>query len=83
MLKMRSVNILQAKSSLSRLVEFIEQGKEMEIVITRNGHPVAKLVPINKVPVEQRVGMARGEFELPDSIDAHKDEVSSLFTVTP
>ena len=30
---MQSVNMLQAKSSLSRLVEAIEQGQEREIVI--------------------------------------------------
>jgi len=42
---MRAVNMLQAKSSLSRLVEAIEQGQEREIVIARNGRPAAKLVP--------------------------------------
>jgi antitoxin (DNA-binding transcriptional repressor) of toxin-antitoxin stability system len=37
---MQTVNMLQAKSSLSRLVEAIEQGQEREIVIARNGRPV-------------------------------------------
>jgi antitoxin (DNA-binding transcriptional repressor) of toxin-antitoxin stability system len=40
---MQAVNMLQAKSSLSRLVEAIEQGHEREIVIVRNGRPVAQL----------------------------------------
>lgn len=40
--KMLAVNTLQAKSSLSRLVEAIEQGREREIIIARNGRPVAK-----------------------------------------
>ncbi|MHB9041946.1 type II toxin-antitoxin system Phd/YefM family antitoxin [Acidithiobacillus sp.] len=48
---MKSVNMLQAKSSLSRLVEAIEQGQEREIVIARNGRPAAKLVPIDYGPV--------------------------------
>jgi antitoxin (DNA-binding transcriptional repressor) of toxin-antitoxin stability system len=39
---MQTVNMLQAKSSLSRLVEAIEQGEEREIVITRNGRPAAQ-----------------------------------------
>jgi hypothetical protein len=39
---MLAVNTLQAKSSLSRLVEAIEQGREREIIIARNGRPVAK-----------------------------------------
>jgi antitoxin (DNA-binding transcriptional repressor) of toxin-antitoxin stability system len=34
---MQTVNMLEAKSNLSRLVEAIEQGKEREIVIARNG----------------------------------------------
>ena len=46
---MITVNILQAKSSLSRLVEAIEQGHEREILIARNGRPAAKLVPVETV----------------------------------
>ena len=52
---MQIVNMLQAKSTLSRLVEAIEQGEEREIVIARNGRPAAKLVPISGVPVERQV----------------------------
>ena len=77
---MQAVNMLQAKSSLSRLVESIEQGQEKEIVIARNGRPAAKLVPMDRVPVGQRVGVAKGHFEVPESIDAHNDQVARLFT---
>lgn len=38
---MRYVNMLEAKSSLSCLVDAIEQGREREIIIARNGHPAA------------------------------------------
>ena len=76
---MQAVNMLQAKSSLSRLVEAIEQGQEREIVIARNGRPAAKLVPIDSVPAGQRIGVAKGKFEVPDTIDAHNDEVARLF----
>jgi len=76
---MQAVNMLQAKSSLSRLVESIEQGQEKEIVIARNGRPAAKLVPMDRVPVGQRVGVAKGQFEVPESIDAHNDQVARLF----
>lgn len=60
---MPSVNMLQAKSSLSRLVEAIEQGQEREIVITRNGRPAAKLVSIStstmpRSPTYSLVGMS-------------------------
>jgi antitoxin (DNA-binding transcriptional repressor) of toxin-antitoxin stability system len=77
---MHSVNMLQAKSSLSRLVEAIEQGQEREIVIARNGRPAARLVPMDTIPAGKRIGVARGLFEIPDNIDAHNDEVARLFT---
>ena len=76
---MKSVNMLQAKSSLSRLVEEIEQGREREIVIARNGRPAARLVPVGTAPVSQRIGVAKGKFEVPDNIDAHNEEVARLF----
>jgi len=76
---MKSVNMLQAKSSLSRLVEDIEQGREREIVIARNGRPAARLVPVGTAPVSQRIGVAKGKFEVPDNIDAHNEEVARLF----
>ncbi len=77
---MEPVNMLQAKSSLSRLVEAIEKGEEREIVIARNGRPAAKLVPIDKTPVGRRIGIAKGKLKVPDSIDGSNDEVGRLFT---
>ena len=76
---MPSVNMLQAKSSLSRLVEAIEQGKEREIVIARNGRPAAKLVALDAVQAGPRIGVAKGKFEVPDDIDAHNEDVARLF----
>jgi len=76
---MQTVNMLQAKSSLSRLVEAIEQGQEREIIIARNGRPAAKLVPMDTAAAGKRIGVAKGLFVVPDSIDAHNDEVAHLF----
>ena len=44
---MPTIDIEQAKSSLSKLVKAIESGVEQEIIITRDGKPVAKLVPLH------------------------------------
>ncbi len=76
---MQVVNMLQAKTSLSRLVEAVEQGKEREIVIARNGRPVAKLVPMDTFPSVKRIGVAKGLFVVPDDIDLHNGEVARLF----
>ncbi|MGJ0484247.1 MAG: type II toxin-antitoxin system Phd/YefM family antitoxin [Methylomicrobium sp.] len=75
---MHIVNMLQAKSFLYRSVEAIEQGRESEIVIARNGRPAARLVPMDTVPSGKRIGVAKGLFVVPDSIDAHNDEVTQL-----
>lgn len=76
---MHLVNMLQAKSSLSRLVEAIEQGDEREIVIARNGRPAAKLVPMETSTSGQRIGGAKGAFTVPDNIDTSNNEVAQLF----
>ena len=79
---MRTVNMLEAKSSLSRLVEALEQGEEHEIIIARNGRPAAKLVPM-KISTEgaapNRIGVAKGIFQVPADIDRHNDEIARLF----
>jgi len=75
---MQVVNMLQAKSSLSQLVHAIEQGQEREIIIARNGRSAAKLVPISS-GVGQRIGVAKGKFEVPECIDDHNDDIASLF----
>ena len=76
---MQAVNMFQAKSSLSRLVEYVEQGQESEIILARNGCPAAKIVPIDTIPAGRRIGIAKGKFEVPDDIDAHNDEAALLF----
>jgi antitoxin (DNA-binding transcriptional repressor) of toxin-antitoxin stability system len=77
---MQAVNMLEAKSSLSRLVQAIEEGREREIIIARNGRPAARLVPLESVPAERRIGVAKGRFTVPESIDEHNAEVAALFT---
>lgn len=76
---MTTINMLQAKSNLSRLVESIEQGEAREIIIARNGRPAAKLVPLSSVPASNRIGVAKGLFEVPDNIDANNAEVARMF----
>lgn len=77
---MQTLNMLEAKTHLSRLVESLESGAEDEILIARHGRPVARLTRLEKVDAGQRIGVAKGLFEVPDDIDAHNDEVARLFT---
>jgi prevent-host-death family protein len=77
---MQAVNIFEAKSQLSRLIEAVETRKEDEIIIARHGRPVAKLVPLDThTDTSSRIGIAKNAFEVPDDIDAHNDDVAALF----
>ena len=74
------VNMLEAKTNLSRLVDAIESGAEAEIVIARNGRPAARLVAIRKPGKGPRIGVAKGAFKVPDTIDADNAVVEALIT---
>ena len=73
------VNMLEAKTHLSRLVEAIETGAETEVVIARNGRPVARLTSLQSAQRPRRLGIARGQFTAPDSIDAANPLIAELF----
>ena len=76
---MHVVNMLEAKSSLSRLVEAVESGAETEIIIARNGQPAARLVAIKANPAGKRIGVAKGQFTVPDDIDRDAPAIAELF----
>ncbi len=71
--------MLEAKSNLSRLVEAVESGAETEIVIARNGRPAARLLAIAQPSAGHRLGVAKGLFKVPESIDGDNDRVAELF----
>jgi prevent-host-death family protein len=55
---MTIVNIHEAKTNLSRLLQQVAAGEE--IVIARAGKPIARIVPVSK-PQPRRPGIAKGE----------------------
>ena len=64
----KHVNIYEAKTRLSELVDRAESGEE--IVIAKAGHPVARLVPLRKVREERGPGRWRGRMRIADDFDA-------------
>jgi prevent-host-death family protein len=74
MVRMATVNIHEAKTHFSRLIDRVLQGEE--VVIAKAGRPVARLVPLPPKVPRRRPGSARGlitigpEFDepLPDDI---------------
>ena len=83
MAKVECINMLDAKSNLSRLVQAVESGETPEVVIARNGIPAARLVPVQKLPMSRRIGVARGAFEVPPDIDGSNAEIAAIFGVSP
>ena len=65
---MDKVNIHEAKTRLSQLVERAEAGEE--IVIARAGRPVARLGPITSRKGARRLGLLDGCFHIPDDFNA-------------
>ena len=63
---MESVNIHRAKTHLSRLLDRVAAGEE--IIIARNGKPVAKLVPVSREP--RRPGRLEGRIRIAADFDA-------------
>lgn len=72
------VNVHEAKTHLSRLLERVAMGEE--IIISKAGRPVAKLVSIPTERPRFKLGSARGEFVVPEDFnDPLPKEIEDLF----
>jgi prevent-host-death family protein len=65
---MRTVNIHEAKTHLSKLVEEAHQGKE--VIIAKAGRPMARLVSVRSGRKGRRLGPLAGRFSTPADFDA-------------
>jgi prevent-host-death family protein len=75
---MQIINIHEAKTHLSRLLEQVAAGEE--IVIAKAGKPVARLVPLEAAPRRRHLGLLKGKLNVPDDFDAPlTDAESALF----
>ena len=77
---MNPINMFEAKSQLSRLVELVESGAETEIIIARNGKPAARLAPLRDRPQGKRIGVAEGQFSVPDDLDGENELITTLLS---
>jgi prevent-host-death family protein len=64
----KHINIYEAKTRLSELVDRAESGEE--IVIAKAGRPVARLVPLRVVREGRTPGRWRGRLRIADDFDA-------------
>lgn len=64
---MQTVNIHEAKTHLSRLLEKVAAGEE--VVIAKAGRPVARLIAFGERPEHRQFGRDSGLFEVPEDFD--------------
>jgi prevent-host-death family protein len=62
----QTVNVHEAKTNLSRLLERVRRGEE--VIIAKAGKPVAKLVPVPEAG-RRVLGTARGQIAVGDDFD--------------
>jgi prevent-host-death family protein len=72
-----TVNIHEAKTHLSRLIERVEAGEEL--VIARAGRPVARLVPFRPRTTPREPGLWRGSILLAADFDRTPEAVLDDF----
>ena len=78
---MRTVNIHEAKTHLSRLVEQAANGDPF--VIAKAGRPMVKVLPLDapESAIAKRLGFMSGEIEVPDDFDTMgAGEIERLFS---
>lgn len=75
---MQTVNIHEAKTNLSRLLEVVERGED--IIIARAGHPIATLTAYK--PPRRKIappGSMEGEIWIAEDFDDPIDELFDVF----
>lgn len=75
---MQQVNIHEAKTQLSKLVEIAAAGEE--VVIAKSGKPIARLVPMAREFAPRKKGLLKGKIKIGAAFDQPlPDEVIALF----
>ena len=75
------VDVEEAKTHLSRLLERVEAGEH--IMVSRNGRPVARLIPYTPDRKPRRPGALQGRIHMADDFDQTTEQVIQAFEGTP
>ncbi|MGQ0773304.1 MAG: type II toxin-antitoxin system Phd/YefM family antitoxin [Pseudonocardiales bacterium] len=77
----KQVNVYEAKTQFSKLLEQVEAGDE--IVIARNGKPIARLVPLQRTAAPRQLGSLRGKIWMAPDFDEPDDQLTDLMENGP
>lgn len=70
-------NVHEAKTHLSRILEQVATGQE--VIISKAGEPVAKVVPLHPKVKRTGRGSLRGRIHIPDDFDELPDDLTDAF----
>jgi prevent-host-death family protein len=70
------INIHQAKTHLSRLIEDVASGNE--VLIAKGGRPMARLVPLGRDFTPRRAGLLKGRLRIGDEFDRSLEAATPL-----
>jgi antitoxin (DNA-binding transcriptional repressor) of toxin-antitoxin stability system len=74
---MKTINIHDAKTHLSKILSEVERGEEF--VLARAGKAIARLSPIRRPVVELRPGKWRGQVVVRPDFDAEDERINAAF----
>ncbi len=73
-----TINLYEAKTALSALVDRAAAGEE--IIIAKNGRPMARLVPFGARAIARVPGLLKGQIRIADDFDAAlPDDIARAF----
>lgn len=80
---MHTVNIHEAKTNLSKLIDKAVKGESF--IIAKAGKPLVKVVAIGDADAPKpRIGFLRGQIAVPDDFDRlGRDEIEGMFAARP
>jgi prevent-host-death family protein len=73
----KTINIHEAKTHLSRIIEEVAGGAE--VIIAKAGEPMARLIPMAVKPRPKHLGLLRGKIKVPDDFNSPVPELIADF----
>ena len=70
------INVSEAKTKLSKLVDMAYHGEE--IIIAKNNLPLVELV-VHKPKAKRKLGLLAGQIDIPDNFMDEDEEINSMF----
>ena len=74
------VNVSEAKTNLSKLIDMAYHGEE--VIIAKNNLPLVQLVP-HKPREKRKLGLLKGQINIPDDFMDEDEEIEEMFYGDP